>query len=138
MALTAFYLADKSALARVALPAVERRLRFLLEEGLVATCAIVDLEVLYSARSAADYRAILEERRGFESVPITPEVMDRAIEVQGLLARRGRHRVPIPDLILAAAAEAANLVVLHYDADFERIAAATKQKHQWVVPRGSV
>ena len=105
---------------------------------MIATCAIVDLEVLYSARSAADYRAILEERRGFESVPVTPEVMDRAIEVQGLLARRGRHRVSIPDLILAAAAEAADLVVLHYDADFERIAGATKQKHQWVVPRGSV
>lgn len=138
MALTARYLADTSALARFSNPAVERRLRPLVEEGVVATCAIVDLEVLYSARSAADYQAILEERRGFESVPITSEVMDRALEVQGLLARRGRHRVPIPDLILAAAAESVRLTVLHYDADFERIAKVTKQKHEWVVPRGTV
>lgn len=138
MALKARYLADKSALTRFSNPAVERRLRPLVEEGVVATCAIVDLEVLYSARSAADYQAILEERRSFESVPITPEVMDRALEVQGLLARRGRHRVPIPDLILAAAAESGRLVVLHYDADFERIAAVTKQKHAWVVPRRSI
>ena len=138
MALTARYLADKSALARFPNPTVERRLRPLVEEGLVATCAIVDLEVLYSARSAADYQAILEERRGFESVPITPEVMDRALEVQGLLARRGQHRVPIPDLILAAAAEIAHVAVLHYDADFERIAEVSKQKQEWIVPRGSV
>ena len=138
MALTARYLADKSALARFSHPAVERRLRPLVEEGVVATCAIVDLEVLYSARNVADYRAIVEERSGFESVPITPEVMARALEVQGLLARRGQHRVPIPDLILAAAAESVRLTVLHYDADFERIAKATKQKQEWVVPRGSV
>lgn len=105
---------------------------------MVATCAIVDLEVLYSARNAADYQAILAERRGFESVPITPEVMGRALEVQGLLARRGQHRVPIPDLILAAAAESVRLAVLHYDADFERIARVTKQKHEWMVARGTV
>ncbi len=138
MALTARYLADKSALARFSHPVVEQRLRPLIEEGMAATCAIVDLEVLYSARNAADYQAILEERRAFESIPITPEVMGRALDVQGLLARRGQHRVPIPDLILAAAAESVRLAVLHYDADFERIAGVTKQKHEWVVPRGTV
>lgn len=105
---------------------------------MVATCAVVDLEVLYSARNAAAYQAIFEERRGFESVPITPAVMGRALEVQGLLARRGQHRVPIPDLILAAAADSVRLALLHYDADFERIASVTKQKHEWVVPRGTV
>jgi predicted nuclease of predicted toxin-antitoxin system len=51
--------------------------------------------------------------------------------VQGLLARHGRHRLPIPDLIIAAAAEASDLVVLHYDADFDRIVATTGQPHAW-------
>ena len=138
MALRLRYLADNSALARFTHPAVEHRLRPLIEEGRVATCAVVDLEVLYSARSRADYAAILEERRSFESVPITPEVMERAIEVQGRLAQRGQHRLPIPDLILAATAESAGLSVLHYDADYERIARVTKQKQEWVVPRGSL
>lgn len=138
MALTARYLADKSALARFTHPAVERRLRPLIEEGLVATCAIVDLEVLYSARSHVDYISIREERRGFESIPLTPEVMERALEVQERLARRGHHRVPIPDLLVAAAAESASVSVLHYDADFERIARVTTQKHEWVVARGTV
>jgi predicted nucleic acid-binding protein len=138
MALRATYLADKSALARLGLEAVARHLVPLLEEGLVATCAIIDLEVLYSARSGRDYEAILAERCGFEDVPITPDVMRAAVHTQRRLARRGQHRVPIPDLIIAAVAASASLTLLHYDADFEQIAAVTGQRHQWVAPRGSL
>ena len=39
---------------------------------------------------------------------------------------------------VAACAESAGLTVLHYDADFDRIASVTGQAVQWVVPRGSV
>ena len=54
------------------------------------------------------------------------------------LAPKGHHRLPIPDLIIAAAAESAELSVLHYDADYERIAEVTGQPNEWIVPRGSV
>jgi len=138
VALSAQFLADKSALARFPIPAVEQRLRPLLEEGLIASCAIVDLEVLYSSRSLADFEAVLEERRSLDAAPITPEVMTGAIELQHALGRRGQHRVPIPDLVISAAARAAGLVVLHYDADFERIASAGGAAHEWVVPQGSI
>ncbi len=138
MALRARYLADKSALSRLAHPDVDRRLRPLLEEGLVATCAVIDLEVLFSARSLDDYEATLAERRSFDDVAITPDVVQRAIEIQYLLARQGQHRLPIPDLIIAAAAESASLTVLHYGADFERITNVSQTRHQWVVPRGSI
>jgi predicted nucleic acid-binding protein len=138
VALRARYLADKSALARLPLPAVADRLRPLLTDGLIATCAIVDLEVLYSARSLADYEATLVERRSFDSAPITAEVMATAIDLQHALAGRGQHRVPIPDLVISAAARHAGLVVLHYDGDFERIAAVGGAGHEWVVPRASI
>ena len=138
MALSARYLADKSALARFPLPAVGRRLRPLMEEGLIATCATVDLEVLYSSRNPAEYEAILEERRSLDAAPITPEVMDVAVGLQHELARRGQHRLTIPDLVISAAARAAGLVVLHYDADFERLAAAGGAPHEWVVPQGTL
>jgi predicted nucleic acid-binding protein len=138
VALTALYLADKSALARFRVPSVGARLRPLLEEGLLATCAMVDLEVLYSARSLDDYMEIRQERRSLDDEPITPKVMRRALDIQQLLAERGHHRLPLPDLVIAAAAECAGLTVLHYDADFERIAAAAGTAHEWVVPRGSV
>jgi predicted nucleic acid-binding protein len=134
----AAFLADKSALARFAHPEVARRLRPLLEEGLIATCAIIDLEVLFSARSLVDYEAVRAEREGLDDVPITPEVMRRSIDVQHELARRGQHRVPIPDLIIAAAAERAGLSLLHYDADFERIAEVTGQPQEWVASRGAI
>jgi predicted nucleic acid-binding protein len=138
VALTAEYLADKSALARLTVPTVAQRVRPLIEEGLIATCAVIDLELLYSARASSDYEAVRAERRVFEDIPITPKVMDRALAVQRGLAPTGQHRVAIPDLIIAAAAESASLTMLHYDADFERIAGLTGQAHEWVVRRGSV
>jgi predicted nucleic acid-binding protein len=138
VALSATYLADKSALARFPVPAVAARLRPLLEDGQLATCAIIDLEVLYSCRNLADYEEILEERRSLDAAPITPEVMTTAIELQHELARRGQHRAPIPDLIISAAALLAELSVLHYDSDFERIAAAGGAPQEWVVTQGSI
>ncbi|MGI8574997.1 MAG: PIN domain-containing protein [Egibacteraceae bacterium] len=139
MAVKAVYLGDKSALARMAtVVAVRERLEPLLTEGLIATCGIVDLEVGYSARDSATHAAVLRERRALPRAPIDDTVLDRALEVQGLLARRGQHRLALPDLIFAAAAENAQLAVLHYDADFQRIADVTQQAHEWVVPGGSV
>jgi predicted nucleic acid-binding protein len=48
---------------------------------------------------------------------------------------RGRK---VPDLLIAAVAEAASLTVLHSDADFDHIAAVTGQPTQWIVERGSI
>ena len=135
----ALYLADKSALARLSTPAVDARLSPLIESGEVATCSIVDLEILYSARSGEDFDQIRARRRlAYERVDLTEEIFQRAIDMQARLARTARHRIPIPDLVIAAAAESAGLVVLHYDADFDRIAQVSGQPMEWVVPRGSV
>ncbi len=133
------YLIDKSALARMPLDSVRARLAPILESGEAATCAILDLEVLYSARGHPEHQEI-RQRRGlaYHRIPITEAVFERAIEVQGELARSGRHRLPIPDLLIAATAESAGLTVLHYDRDFDRIAEVTGQEVEWVVPRGSV
>lgn len=138
MAIAPLYLADKSALARLHHPAVSRRLGPLLVDGLVATTPIIDLEVLYSARSLADYEELLAERRSLPSYPLTPEVTDRAIAVQHRLAQRGHHRLPLPDLLIAAVAELNDVAVLHYDTDYDRIAETTGQPCEWVVPRGSL
>jgi len=132
------YLVDKSALARAGDPIVGERLRRLSESGSLATCSIVDLEVLSSARSREDYDAIADELAGFEHIPIDESVLDRARETQRSLAAVGQHRLPIPDLVIAAAAEAGGAMVLHYDHDFERIASVTGQEHEWVATPGSV
>jgi predicted nucleic acid-binding protein len=65
--------------------------------------------------------------------------VDRALEAQARLAKHSQHHgIQFPDLIIAACAESAGLTVLHYDADYERIAEVTGQSVQWVVPRGTV
>jgi predicted nucleic acid-binding protein len=136
----ATYLADKSALTRRnTRPEVRETLEPLLLASEVATCGVVDLELLYSATSRATYRALSEALRGMPRAPMDDACVGRALEVQGMLAERSQHRaVPLPDLLVAACAERAGLVVLHYDADFERIAELTGQDAQWVVPRGRV
>jgi len=95
---------------------VARRLGPLFLVGEVATCGMVDLELLFSAHSGADYLDILGDRRSLPRAEVGEAQLERAVVVQTALARRGQHRgVSIPDLLIAAAAEAADLTVLHYD-----------------------
>ncbi|MXW94810.1 MAG: PIN domain nuclease [Acidimicrobiaceae bacterium] len=138
MAVSPSYLADKSALARMTHAAVAERLAPLILGGHVATCAVIDLEVLYSARSLDDYEQILAERGALPALALTEEVGSRAVDVQHQLARRGQHRVPLPDLLIAATAEINGVAIIHYDADYDRIAQVTGQPTDWVVPRGSI
>ena len=136
----ATYLADKSALTRSdTRPEVRDVIEPLLLGGRIATCGIVDLELLYSAPSRDSYFELAELLRAMPRVPVTDATVDRALEVQSLLANKAQHRsVPLPDLLIAACAEAAGLTVLHYDADYEHIAKLTGKPAQWVVARGSV
>lgn len=138
MALGAYYLADTSAVARLSKPAVSKRLVPLIEAGLVARCTPTDLEAGFGARSRAECRRHREARAAWPVAPIDQAVLDRAQDVQDALADRGRHRgAAIADLIIASAAEAARLTVLHYDSDFDLIATVTRQPTEWIVPAGS-
>ena len=133
------FLVDRSALARMPLEPVRRRLAPIIEAGEAATCSIVDLEVLYSVRHFEEHTRTRRRRiLAYTKVPLTEEVFERAMDVQGELSKSGRHRVPIPDLLIAAAAETKGLTVLHYDSDYDTIAAVTGQPAEWVVPRGSL
>jgi predicted nucleic acid-binding protein len=140
VAVVARFLFDTSVWARIDAPPVAERCQPLIRAGLVATCSIVDLEVLYSARSPASYALACSERElALELVAIEQPTLDRALAVQAALAQRGVHRgASLPDLIIAAAAERANVTTLHYDADYDLIASVTGQQVEWVVPRGSL
>ena len=50
----------------------------------------------------------------------------------------GRTAGPVPDLIIAAQAELADLTMLHYDADFDLISSVTGQPTLWIIPQGSI
>jgi predicted nucleic acid-binding protein len=134
------FLVDKSAFARMRIPSVSAVLDPLIRAGEVATCGMVALEILYSARGPRDFEAVRHElAHALVTVPTLQADFDRAIDVMEALAKRGEHRsARLPDLLIAAVAERTNLCVLHYDEDFDRIAAVTGQRVLWVVPRGSL
>lgn len=132
------FLVDKSALARSHHQSVAQQLEPLFPSALVATCPIIDLELLFSVRNHSEHAELRQELKSMPSFPIDQEVTDRAIEVQGLLAQTGQHRLPIADLLIAAVAEINNLTILHYDKDFDTIAHTTGQPTQWIAPRGTL
>lgn len=124
------WLIDKSALARLGTSADADVWANRTERGLIHICIVTRLEVGYSARNGACLR---EETRQPPMASLiaeysTPDIEERAVEVQMLLADRGRHRGPtVPDLLVAATAELGKLVVLHVDKHFEMIARITSQ-----------
>jgi len=129
MAAVARYLAD-----------VNATLGPLIEAGLVSTCAAIEFEILWSTRSADEYDTTQSDRSiGYEWLATEDTDWQRALEVQQQLWANGQMRsVPLPDLLIAAVAERHRVTVLHYDANFDKIAAVTDQPVRWGVARGSV
>lgn len=135
-------LADTSAWTnRDRRPDVRDEFLWLLEQGEIATCDMVKLELLWSVR---DHAGLVGRRRDLDAlrdVPIDRRVWHRALDVFEELSARGplHHRqVAIPDLLIAAAAELAEMPVLHYDRDFELIASVTGQPVRAIAPLGSL
>ena len=104
------------------------------------TCLPVTLEIGVSARHADEHAELIDDlTRGAHWAAITADIERRAVQVQRLLAARNHHRAArLADLLIAVTAEAHDLVVLHYDSDYDLIADVTGQPCEWVVPRGSV
>jgi predicted nucleic acid-binding protein len=132
-------LVDTSVWARLHLPAVASSVVPEIDRGLVATCSVIDMEIQYSARSAAELQELLDERAGFERLDVDQVDWDIATETRRLLAEAGMLRaVGIPDLLIAAVAARHGVEVVHYDRDFDHVAAVTGQSVRWAVPPGSV
>lgn len=101
---------------------------------------IVALEYLMGAQNADHYGRLESALSGFRSIAAEPVDWERARHVHRRLAALGpghQRSVRIPDLLVAAVAERAAIPVVHYDEDFDRIAAITGQPTQWILPRGS-
>jgi len=109
--------------------------------GEIGTCPMVKLELLYSARNATEFDTLSADLDALPDCPVGVKQWNRALEVYGKLASIGglhQRSVRHADLLIAAAAEAAGVAVLHYDEDYDRIAAVTGQRTDWLAPRGSL
>lgn len=133
---------DTSALILAArIPSVGVLLAEAVASDAVAISEPILIEYLNGARNLDEYDRFDRGLRAVHFVRTNDADWDRALEVHRGLAGLGpghQRAVRLPDLIIAAAAERQGLPVVHYDADYERIAAITDQPTRWVVPRGSV
>ena len=103
--------------------AARRQFETLAVTGLLATCAMVELEILFSARNVAEHstlRRYLHEQCVW--LETTDETLSEAIDIQAQMLAAGMGRKPLPDLIIAAVGRAYDAVVLHHDRDFDDIA----------------
>jgi predicted nucleic acid-binding protein len=135
----ATHLIDKSAWVRLGDPGVAPRWPAALVSGGLAVTGVGMIEILVGSRTAADFAIDRADLDAMPRVAVNERVIDRALQVQGLMVRAGTHRAPSPaDLILAACAELNGLIVLHYDKDFDLIAAVTAQPVEWLAPPGQI
>jgi predicted nucleic acid-binding protein len=128
------YLADTSIWAwahRPDRPDIAEKLEARLEDGAVATCVPVALELMHRADPGRRYAEMFEELlEPLDWLPATETASLRALEVQQALARRsdGAHRRSPVDLLTAAVAEQRDDVVLWaFDRDYRVIADVTGQ-----------
>ena len=132
------HLVDTSVLKRLANTAVREVVEPLADAGRLARAGISDLEVGYSARNAREWDRLSGALDVLTLVETTADHVLRAKQVQRHLASRSQRGRKVPDLLIAAAAEANGLIVLHYDQNFDKIAKVTGQRCAWVVPTGSI
>jgi predicted nucleic acid-binding protein len=114
MAVARLLLLDKSAYVHGA--------EAFVEEGALCLCAITRLELLYSARSPGDYRALESDLDTFRDLRVDAETVATAAAAQRELAARSQHRVSIPDLLIAACAQQHGADVLHRDRHYDVLA----------------
>ena len=137
-------LLDNSAFARLAHPSLPagraEEIADHIERREIAVCLPFLLEAGYSARDAADHGLLIERLLRLPRLPVGREVDMTALRGQAELARAGHHRLPPIDLIIAAVADAHDIGVLHYDADYDLIAARTSLEFEsvWLAERGSI
>jgi predicted nucleic acid-binding protein len=119
--------------------AVRERVEELLTQGRLAACQMTALEYLNNAADPDGYERLWGAIHSQRWIDVSTEAMNRAAEVHRSLAAKSQHRhFRLPDLIIAATAELAGVTVLHYDTDYDRIAAISGQVTEWVIPQGSL
>ena len=131
---------DASARSRCRSPAVAARLSAFETTNHVATCSIVTLERLYSARSAREFAHVELAESQTRPIQLTRSIAHAAIGALRKLSEvsDGYHRVKITDALIAAAAQEAGADIVHYDRHFDRLSEVMDFESIWLAPAGSL
>ncbi len=121
----ALYLVDTSAwifaLRRSPQTRIRHRIEELLEQDVVATCGLVEMELLGGTANEQDFARLQQRLRGLHRLPIEDPDWERAARLAFSL-RRGGVTAPFTDVLLAGLALREEAVLLHADRDFDLMA----------------
>lgn len=111
-----------------------------LDQGRIGICAATEFEILFSARSADEYRDVKQQLADVYAWHAIPEdAWMRVLAIQEAMSRTGEHRAAsVADLLVAITAQAHELTVLHYDHDFDTFARHTTVKTRWIAEPGTL
>lgn len=135
------YIADTSAWDKASHPSLRDEWADALRRQQIATCPIVKLEMLFSARSGEDYDRLDAMLGALRDVPVSRSVTNAALHALRALAHiqlLGQRAVKFPDLLIAAIAQDGAVGVIHYDEHFDRLAPVLSVESRWIAPRGSL
>lgn len=134
-------LVDTSAwIAARRFPTARAKLLEAIERGDVAWCWPVRYELMVDARDGAAITVLDRTLDAMREIP-----MDRSVQRQVLATMRqlaedgsqGAHRLPLPDVAVAVAAQGSGLDVLHFDRHFERVATLLEVRAWWLAKPSS-
>lgn len=79
------------------------------------------LELRHSVRSSGDCEALDQDLAQFRDLRMDAETFSLALWAHRELAASGRHRVPIPDLLIASCAQQHSADVVHVDRHYDTL-----------------
>jgi predicted nucleic acid-binding protein len=129
---------DTSAWARQRHPAVEQHFRDTAKAGLLVGCPVVALELLSTARSAAEHERLAGWLSALRQAPVTQAACAAALSASAELTSASHPRVPVADYLIAAAAAERGFGVLHYDHHYDALAGPLGFDSVWVAPPGTI
>ncbi|MEA2218677.1 MAG: hypothetical protein QOJ35_1303 [Solirubrobacteraceae bacterium] len=132
------YVVDTSAWARTVRRAAADAWSEAMLAGQLWMTPVVKLELLYSTRDQAEFAHLERRLDDMREAPLDRAAVRTALGALRELAASGplHHRVPITDVLIAAAAAERGIGVLHYDEHFDRIAPVLGVESRWIVARG--
>ena len=136
----AVFLADTSAWAHARQPSLQAAWTAAMHDGRLVICPPVELELLYSARSAAEFQEHEAALAVLRRIELSRTIGRAAVTALRELSAVGglHHRIRIADVLIAACAQEAGVGVLHYDAHFDRLAQVMSFESRWIAPPGSL
>jgi predicted nucleic acid-binding protein len=133
-------LVDQSAFVRSGHHAVVDEYSTALLAGQLFLAPASELELMYSARDATDLDRVDASIGAYRRVDFDASLWTTARQVLRDLAAQGplHRRVALPDVLVAVAADAKQLDVLHYEAHYDRLSSVLTFDSVWIAPEGSL